>query len=323
MDYRIHFLEDPDKFFLRIKNFYSDSWRITAREAAVTERTLRSWRRRKTAMPFHLIEKWSREIPILPPRYRIVDLNKKRRVASSLGGEARQSMYGDLGTKESRKRGGLNSRKVHLKKDSSPFVARAINMPRKSEKLAELVGIILGDGSVTDYQLVIYSNVRDEKEYTAFLRSLIEELFSIRPSGVNYLSSGVCKTICSRKNVVRYLESIGIVGGNKTKRQVKVPQWVQQKRSYALACLRGLIDTDGCVYIDHHAINGRHYASRCIAFTNASMPLLDFVEETLKNEGFCPTRWGRHVRLRRQVDVQTYIKKIGFSNPKHLGKLGL
>jgi hypothetical protein len=116
---------------------------------------------------------------------------------------------------------------------------------------------------------------------------------------------------------------MGMSTSNKTRDQLKPPIWIERDNKLKEAFLRGLIDTDGCVYLDRHKIKNKNYASVCIAFTNASIPLLDFVENTMLNNGLAPTRWGRHVRLRRHADVLRYAKEIGFSNPKHSRKLAV
>ncbi len=115
--------------------------------------------------------------------------------------------------------------------------------------------------------------------------------------------------------------SIGLKSGNKTTRQVDVPSWVAKNADFSRACIRGLVDTDGCVYVDRHKVKGKTYESYGIAFTNASLPLLDFVENKLKEFGYSPTRFGRHIRLRRRPEIFRYIKEIGFSNPKHSRKI--
>ncbi|MCX6704929.1 MAG: LAGLIDADG family homing endonuclease, partial [Candidatus Woesebacteria bacterium] len=66
---------------------------------------------------------------------------------------------------------------------------------------------------------------------------------------------------------------------------VGVPDWIQQKNEYRIACLRGLMDTDGGVFIHKYKVNNKYYSYRKICFTNRSVPLLRFVYDTLKELG--------------------------------------
>lgn len=319
--FRIQFLDDPKGYFAAIKNAYAMSWSSIARDLQVSVRTVTSWRSREATMPVEIAEKWGKEFDITLPKHAVINLDEERKKAGSLGGKARQMLYGNLGTPDGRRRGGLASCKTHRKNLNSPFVARGVAYPKRSSNLAELVGVILGDGTLTEYQLILYSNIFDESEYSTFLCDLVMDIFGIEPTIIRDQENGVIRIICSRKNLVKYLQSLGLGLGSKVKRQARVPSWVRDNREYANACLRGLIDTDGCVYLDRHCINGIDYASLCIAFTNASMPLLDFVFWSWQSLGFHPTRHGRHVRLRRKEEVMRYAEEVGFSNPKHARKI--
>jgi len=321
MKNRIQFNQKGDTFFA---NLFANSRRnisYFATDAGVSERTIRSWRSGQTSMPLTKAEDWSRRFGVMVPKHSSFDLRERRKVAGTVGGRARQLLYGDLGTPEGRSRGGVHSMKTHRMKEHSPFVSRKVLSPQKDVYLAELVGAILGDGGLTEYQLILSVNGIDDTEYAEFLRLLIIRIFNIEPRIIHYPKNGVIKIICSRKNLVKYLQSIGLVIGNKVKHQVGVPPWIQGNPSFARACIRGLIDTDGCVYIDRHHINGKTYESYGIAFTNASLPLLNFVEQKLTEFGYSPTSSGRHIRLRRRPEVFRYAKEIGFSNPKHSRKI--
>jgi hypothetical protein len=315
------FQKAPREFFIAVRKESGLSWGELAASIKVNVRTITSWRVGETTVPASVIEKWSKQFKIKTPLHENVDLNEQRAKAASLGGFARFKKYGDLGTSGGRKRGGLQAQQTHKQMEHSPFVARDILRPRRSELLAELVGAILGDGSLTKYQLVLYSNLITDREYSDFLSSLIEKIFGVVPSMTHHPLSGVTRVLCSSKNIVDYLQSIGLGLGNKTRRQASVPSWILKNRSYIHACMRGLIDTDGCVYIDHHKTKCGTYESVCIAFTNASKPLLDFVFEAWESLGFHPTRQGRHVRLRRSDEVIRHAKEVGFNNPKHFRKI--
>lgn len=321
MNARVVFLGDPQLFFQAVKKYYADSWSQVATVNNISTRTLASWRARETSLPLVLAQKWSALAHVPIPRHTVISLDQKRKIASSLGAIARLKLYGNFGTKQGRKLGGFHGLRTHKRKKNSPFVAQDVLRPERNEALAEMVGAVLGDGMITPYQLVLYSNLKDDFEYADFLFNLVVRVFSVRPSIVKSEKQNVIKIIVSRKNLIKRLKALHLTPGSKVKKQAGVPGWIERNRKFRKACVRGLIDTDGCVYFDKHTIKGRVYSSICIAFTSASIPLLDFVEESLKREGFKPTRWGRNIRLRKREEVMRYAKEIGFSNPKHARKI--
>jgi intein/homing endonuclease len=318
-DERLLFSEAPRNFFKEILS--KTSWEELQKYSGVSGRTLRAWRAGETSMPASIARDWSNKYRIELPRHSILFLNETRRQAGIAGGKMRQKMWGNPGTPDGRVLGGKRAIESHKKNLQSPFVSKSISLPELSIELAELFGIILGDGTITNYQFILFSNSLDEAEYAVFLTELVRKLFGFTPVIIFSPKKNVIHIISSRKNAVEYLVKLGLSKGNKVKHQVDVPDWIKENQSYSDACLRGLIDTDGCVYLDSHKINEKYYSSQCISFTNASVPLLNFVESRFKALGFHPTRSGRDIRLRKKTDVLRYAKEIGFSNPKHAQKI--
>lgn len=318
---RVKFLENPRKYFTAVRIAYAVPWSHIAQDVRVSARTITSWRLRENTMPSEVAEKWAKKFGVALPRHTLINLDDKRKEAGLLGGKARQLLYGNLGTPEGRRRGGLRSWQTHKKNPASPFVARSVKSPRRNVYFAELIGAILGDGTVTAYQLILYSNLFYEMAYSEFLSGLVMKVFRVTTTTRQIKKYGVIRLTCSRTEVVGHLQKAGVGIGNKVRRQAEVPSWIKRNKMFARACLRGLIDTDGCVYIDRHRVKGQIYMSLCIAFTNASIPLLDFVFQTLESFGFHPTRHKRDVRLRRREEVLRYVKEVGFSNPKHIRKI--
>ncbi|MDP2654980.1 MAG: LAGLIDADG family homing endonuclease [bacterium] len=319
--HRVQFLTNPRKYFAAVRKAYAVPWSHIAQNIRVSNRTVTSWRSHENTMPLDIAEKWRVEFGIILPRHAVIDLDKKRKEAGSLGGKAREIMYGNLGTPEGRRRGGLRSQQTHKNNPLSPFVARPVATPRRDVHFAELIGAILGDGTVTEYQMILYSNASDEVEYSQFLTDLVTKVFHVPTATHRVRNYGVIRVACSRTEVIAHLQKAGVGIGNKVRRQAGVPLWIKRNNAFAQACVRGLVDTDGCVYLDRHRVKDKEYASICIAFTNASIPLLDFVFETWKSLGFHPTRHRRDVRLRRREEVIKYAKQVGFSNSKHARKI--
>ena len=141
------------------------------------------------------------------------------------------------------------------------------------EKLAECVGILLGDGCIEQRGIVsVALNGVDEKEYVEYVISLLYDVFGFTTKIYNKKGKGVNLVINSR-NLVSFLLSIGMKSGNKVVNQVGVPSWVKENLDFCIACLRGLIDTDGCL-----SYRERNDAIQ-ISFNNRSFNLLkDFAQ---------------------------------------------
>jgi len=242
---------------------------------------------------------------------------------SQKGAQRRIHIHGNPGTVEGRKLGGERSIATHKKRKTAFKTLRKIKIPRHSSVLAELLGIFYGDGHVGEYQASIVTSSDTDLEHANHIRTIIQDLFGILPSLSFRKNKNACTVLISSKQFSNFMEGMGMPIGNKIKKGISIPAWITGNRTYSRALIRGLIDTDGCVYQDRHRVNGKEYTSTCIAFTSASPELIRFVYETLYREGYRPTQWGRHVRLRRRNDVVSYVKTVGFSNPKHSRKIAL
>jgi hypothetical protein len=90
------------------------------------------------------------------------------------------------------------------------------------------------------------------------------------------------------KERVENLLKLGLKSGNKVENQVRVPNWIKRDfkwinnnleewnrffRPRVIGCLKGLTDTDGCFYINHHKNTG--YTAVSLQFCNASKPLVE------------------------------------------------
>jgi len=299
---------------------------LTSKEAArvcnVCGRTFRDWKRGKYQMNYDALSRLCKasKVPIPKDIEKLPEfwsINK----AASLGGKRRFELYGAPGTIESRRKGGINSSKkfmlnAELTREKALFVRKKIRYPRRSSLFAEFIGILHGDGGVTRYQVIISFNKID-KAYAEFVERLVRKLFSISPS-INYRRvENAGNVVISSSNVVELLMQHGIKIGDKTKWE-KTPDWIWQNKLYQVAYLRGLMDTDGCVYHHKYKVNGKWYSFTKIAFTSYFPPLREAIFNMLKSLNFSPKLYGNRVYLYKREEVDRYFKEIGSSNPRYL-----
>ena len=125
----------------------------------------------------------------------------------------------------------------------------------------------------------------------------------------------------SRKKLIEFLIEKGLKIGNKVRQQVAVPKWISKSELFMKYCMRGLLDTDGCFYVDKHKYKDKIYLNCGINFTNRSLPILNFFRDNLVKFNYHPTQKTKFsIFLRREEEIIRYFKEIGSSNPKHLKK---
>jgi len=252
-------------------------------------------------------------------------IEKRKRVAR-LGALRRYELYGNPGTPEGRSKGGrISTNKMMADpewgRERGFIIRKEIRYPERSSDLAEFIGIMLGDGGFSgNYQISISYNRKLDTDYACYVCGLIEKLFSVGMFFSMNKSDNGADIVVSGRNVVEFLISQGLKKGNKVRNQVDVPQWINKSRDYRIACLRGLMDTDGGFYLHTYVVNGKIYKYLKICFGNCSRPLLSFVVKTLKGMGLRAYAHGYNVLIYATQDVRRYMSLVGTHNAKHLNK---
>lgn len=212
----------------------------------------------------------------------------------------------------------LNLRIVNFHKERNfgkYSIPREINFKGINKDFAEYIGIMLGDGNLyRDLVRIMIDN--REQEFKKHIQKISLALFGIKFN--EYVAKGsnqLCLYKCN-KNLINLLIKYGLKKGNKSKNQVRIPSWIKEDKGYSAACLRGLFDTDGCVYKCKR--EGKTY----IKFTNVSQPLLKDVSLLAKKLSINFSKAGKHsICLYKDEEIVKYLKEIGFSNTKHLNKI--
>jgi len=246
---------------------------------------------------------------------------------SRLGGLRRIELYGNPGTSEGRSRGGKKTiRLFHRDKNTARkagfIIRKEIKYPIRCAELAELIGVILGDGGLPgNHQLTIAFNKETDKEYSVFLGKMLKSLFSIDYHIHYRRDNNGADIVVSSSNLVDFLLKQGLVIGNKVKNQVDIPSWIYDRLEYQKACLRGLVDTDGSFYLHRYNTNGKNYKYLKLCFTNRSKPLLNFALRILKKLNFKAYLLGDHVSIYSKIEIKKYFECIGSHNSKHSNKI--
>lgn len=287
-------------------------------ELGVAARTLWDWRNGVYSFPLEVAKRIEEKYGVALPEGAVVraESDVKSR-AGRKGAIARNKKYGNPGTLEGRRKGGRRSLVTHRNRGVGFRLRKSFPKITESAKLAEFLGIMLGDGGTTKTQIRISLNSRDDRPYSQHVRQLMHELFSEFPSILNRRRNTL-EIVLSGKELVEKLNKKGLVIGNKIEQGASVPNWVFKKRSWILGVLRGLFDTDGSIYLDKHTIKGQAYSSVCVALTSYSRNLLDDICKSLFLLGFSPTTSTKNsVLVRKQNEVVKFFRKINPANKKH------
>ncbi|MFH1967859.1 MAG: hypothetical protein ABIJ84_00545 [bacterium] len=295
-----------------------------AKFCGLSERTIRDWRREKFLMQKDAMLKLCSRTNIPKPKnFEIKDdfwyASKGNKLGGKLGALACIKKYGCIGGPKRKEKwyewwyskGQYNPKIISFVK---PF-----KKPKYSETLAEFVGIVLGDGSVGKKQIEITLHYLDDKEYGEFVSSMVKNLFDVHVGRCLDKKYSVNRFIISRSRLIDFcVKKLGLKIGNKIKQQVDIPDWVKNKESYSIACVRGLFDTDGSVFYHRYKVNGKTYVYRKLAFTSYSEPLKKSYFTIMKKVGLNPRLVGKDVRFDGIEEIKKYFNIIGSHNPKHL-----
>lgn len=321
MESRLKFLPDKQKeFLLKVQIKSNLSTDELAKFAGVVPRSFRDWKREKLTMSLKAANIFYKKFGVSLPENKQLLINRWKQIknnAAKIGAIARFKKYGKFCTPEGCRKGGLNSIRKRYGSLLKPF-----HRPRLSAKLAELVGILLGDGGITKEQWFITVNSNADFEYTKYLSKLVESLFKFKPPMYKKKDCNALVLYGSGKRAIKFLTKIGLKTGNKVKQQVSVPQWINERSTLKISCLRGLMDTDGGIFLHKYKVNGKQYKYYKICFSNRSLPLLNFVYETLTELGLTPKIIdkveNKKVWLYNYEEVKQYLKLVGTHNPRLL-----
>lgn len=323
---RLLFKKGGQKDFLSTaKNKLRGNTASLAKLCGVHERTVRDWLREKYLISQSATGKISERLKIETPEIvkTLPDFWSISK-AGKIGAVARYKIYDNPGTREGRSKGGTKScflqQKASIKGMSTGFVVRkSIHIPQNSTALAEAIGIILGDGSINRFQVSISISALVDREYADYIDILFRRLFKIDVARQRIRRNTIYLTLSSR-NLVDYLNNMGLKIGDKIRNKLSIPKWILDNENCLKTCLRGLFDTDGCIYYHRHFTRGREYNDIGWSFRNVNTNLLREFQNFLLKKGFKSKMKENGVWIYNRHDIHRYFDEIGSSNPKHISK---
>lgn len=212
--------------------------------------------------------------------------------------------------------GQIKGGKMSKRKERMPHIL----VNAYSNELAEIIGIMLGDGNIWErkgfYYVRIAGHSKNDREYLLkHVKPLFKNIFNIKMGIYKHKSNNELFLTKGSKDLVFTLKYYGLKSGDKIKKGNRIPKWIFESDDYIKACIRGLIDTDGTVL----PITGRPYSY--IWFTSGNYHLREDFENAMKKLGYKIAKWNHNgtpeTYIGRKELIRKYYKEIGFNNPKH------
>ena len=198
----------------------------------------------------------------------------------------------------------------------SPAALRPSMKEELDEKESEILGIMFGDGSVRptlrSLKIEVSGHKVDDRDYLLdHVSGLFREVFGLEMRPYYRKKENSMVIYAYSQQVGLELHEWGMPIGSKV-RAILVPR-VSVK---AVPFIRGLFDTDGCIYRKYGP-----YAQ--VQFKSASKELMDYARGLLLSLGFRPTAVIRDESrfkfyICRQIEVVRFIRVIRPANKKHM-----
>ncbi len=196
--------------------------------------------------------------------------------------------------------------------------------------LFELIGIILGDGSIWNYPshrvygLEITGNASEDKEYFQKISDFIERFVGKKPAirtKNERLGKSLKLVVYSKKFVHYIIHELGITNINKTFTETIRSEYLDWR--YSQHILRGLFETDGSLYFSK---SGGIIGYPRIEIKTSSFALADQVNSVLERNGFSPHM--RNSKSDRTIAIylsgarflEKWHQEIGFGSIKNISK---
>ena len=187
---------------------------------------------------------------------------------------------------------------------------KEILKPQMSNSLAEIFGVLNGDGHINklNHEICVVGSVL-ERDYFDYLKHLFEGSlhlsFSIQPQNTKLKLRAYSKQLADILH-----EDFGLPKGNKLGK-LNVPKQVLLKKALLKSYVRGLFDTDGSVYL-------RRNKDQVVNISSADKMYLMQIKEALNSLGVNSSISKKNIYVYKKQDVDKFFKIIKPANSKHL-----
>ena len=177
---------------------------------------------------------------------------------------------------------------------------------KKSEELAFLIGMILGDGHIEVFprteRLLISLNTK-YPELINYVANVMSNVFE-KQAKIEKIKFENCARVGLYKKYIS--KRLQLASGNRRYDQTGLPKWIWRSNKWIIYALKGLFEAEGSFSI---------HLPTCtynFSFSNKNTNLLNQVERGLVILGFHPERRNVAVRLRKRHETLAFEALISF-----------
>ncbi len=195
-------------------------------------------------------------------------------------------------------------------------------------KLAEVLGTFIGDGFFNKYNSSYFIQFAGDSryDYDYYKNVIIPYINTIIPNKpyIRIKGNSMWITFYSKYLFYLLLKRFNMVTGKKVY-TIQIPDEILNNKNLLKYTIRGIIDTDGCIYYDKRIIYKKPYLRIALSLSNKN--LINQIKFALEDFGIrCGLAKrkdgiGFILQINGYCEVNKYIKLIGLSNTRHLNKL--
>ena len=183
-------------------------------------------------------------------------------------------------------------------------------------KLAELLGVLAGDGHVSriNYEISVTCHKKLDKDYiNNRVSKLFLDLFSIDAKIRESKENNVVRCSVHSKMLSEYLTTNFLIPRGKKKGKLHIPTQIRTEKELLIPYIRGLFDTDGSIYC-------RRKKSLVVSIISRDPVFLHEVKTCLTGLGYSPSVSGKNLYLYTQEEIKRFFREIKPANLKHLNR---
>jgi len=198
-----------------------------------------------------------------------------------------------------------------------------------SKELAELVGIIIGDGNIYQkhhkYRVGFVGDINNDKLYFNYIKDLIKKEWD-KEARIFIGGRGIRIVINSKRICQMLINELKLPYGEGKYERAIIPEIIAKNWNLAKHTIRGIIDTDGSVFVSKKPRVAKY---PCIEISTNSDKLAIQLKRILEEKKFRVNKIRRstskmsagitnRIALNGKSNLQKWLNEIGFSNPYKL-----
>lgn len=221
------------------------------------------------------------------------------------------------------------TRRKPLRAEAKKYINTISTKLTVMEKLAYLIGVMLGDGGVYGNTYTVFC-IDESKEFAEVIADVVRRIFNFEPR-LRRCSPNCWIVSTNRKDVHDFLIRIGYPKGRKLT-NLRIPNIFAEKKALRLEVAKGLFDAEGYCGIDKQKHGEKKYCYPYIGIDMIAKPLIRQLRGVLLEEGIesviftkKPRGWGKHPQYSLVIKgfdgVRKFRDVIGFRHPEKKEKL--